>query len=94
LSKAFVIYVLAFDPIKIWPLYASQNDRWNLSFVKDINVVGNKMTRNGHKVTISKICIFFNRTDFTFYLVKSSENVLYFDFILPDYVAHEITKHF
>ena len=46
-------------------LYASQNDSRNLSFVKDINVVGNKMTRNGPEMTISKSCIFFNRTDFT-----------------------------
>ena len=49
--KTILIYVFAFDPIKIWTLYASQNDPWNLSFVKDINVVGNKMTRNGHKMT-------------------------------------------
>jgi hypothetical protein len=34
------------------------------SFVKDINVVGDKMTRNGGKMTISKSCIFFNQTDF------------------------------
>ena len=43
-----------------------QNDRQNLSFVKDINVDGDKMTRNGSEMTISKSCIFFNRTDFTF----------------------------
>ena len=66
LSKTFVIYVLAFDPIKIWTLYASQNDYRNLSFVKDINAVGNKMTRNGCDMTISKSCLFFNRTDFSF----------------------------
>ena len=41
-----MIYDLAFDPIKIQTLYASQNDHRNLSFVKDINVVGIKMTRN------------------------------------------------
>ena len=46
-----MIYVLAFDPIKINALYASQNDRQNLSFVKDINVVGKKMARNGYKMT-------------------------------------------
>ena len=61
-----MIYVLAFDPIKIKTLYASQNDHQNLRFVKDINAVGNKMTRNVSKMTISKSCIFFNRTDFTF----------------------------
>ena len=59
-----MIYVLAVDPIKIWTLYASQNDRRNLSFVKDINVIGNKMTRNVCKITISKSCLFFNQTDF------------------------------
>ena len=32
--------------------------------MKDINAVGDKMTRKGHKMTISKSCIFFNRTDF------------------------------
>ena len=32
--------------------------------MKDINVVGNKMTRNGCEMTISKSCIFFNQTDF------------------------------
>ena len=67
-----MIYVFAFDPIKIWTIYASQNDRWNLSFVKDINVVGKKMSRNGHKMTISKSCIFFNQTDFTLTLKSKS----------------------
>ena len=42
-----------------------QNDCLNLSCVKDINVAGNKMTRSGRKMTISKSCIFFNQTDFT-----------------------------
>ena len=60
-----MIYVLAFDPIRIYSLNAFQNDRRNLSFVKHINVVGNKMTINGRKMTISKSCIFFNRTEFT-----------------------------
>ena len=64
LLNTFVIYVLAFDPIKINALYASQNDRQNLSFVKDINVVGNKMARNGCEMTISKSRLFFNQTDF------------------------------
>ena len=61
-----MIYFLAFDSIKIYTLDASQNDCRNPSFVKDINVVGNKMTRNGPEMTISKSCIFFNRTDFTY----------------------------
>ena len=45
-----MIYVVAFDPIKIQTRLAPQNDRQHLSFVKDINVVGEKMTRNGHKM--------------------------------------------
>ena len=32
--------------------FAPQNDRLNHSFVKDINVVGNKMARNGLKTAI------------------------------------------
>ena len=42
-------FVVAFDPIKISTHYAPQNDRWNLSFVKDIYVVAKKMTTNGPK---------------------------------------------
>ena len=39
-------FVVAFDPIKISTHYAPQNDRLNLSFVKDIYVVAKK---NDHK---------------------------------------------
>ena len=42
-------HVIALDPIRIWTHYAPQNDRLNLSFVKDFHVVGKKMARNGHK---------------------------------------------
>ena len=35
--------VVAFDPIKILTVWALQNDRQSLSFVKFINVVGKKM---------------------------------------------------
>ena len=56
----FAIYVLAFDPIKIKTLYASQNDCQNLSFVKDINVVGKKMTRNGQKMRITIIYSYYS----------------------------------
>ena len=35
-------FVVAFDPIKISTHYAPQNDRWNLSFMKDIYVVAKK----------------------------------------------------
>ena len=36
------LYVVAFDPIKILTLKAPQNDRLNLSFVKDFYVVAKK----------------------------------------------------
>jgi hypothetical protein len=32
--------------------------------LKDINAVGDRMTRNGRKMSIAKSCIFFNQTDF------------------------------
>ena len=47
--KKNVIYVVVFDPIKILIDWAHQNDRQNLSFVKVINVVGRKITRNTGK---------------------------------------------
>ena len=37
-----MIYVIAFDPIKILTCWALQNDRQNLSFVKATNGVGKK----------------------------------------------------
>ena len=43
-----MIYFIGFDPIKIQPCQALQDDRLNLSFVKDINAVCEKMTRNGN----------------------------------------------
>ena len=74
-AKKNVIYVIAFDPIKIWMIWVLQNDSQNLSFVKDINVVGKKMTRYGCKMTISKSCIFFNRTDFSTYIDNLLMNI-------------------
>jgi phosphoribosylaminoimidazole carboxylase (NCAIR synthetase) len=47
--KMFVFCVISFEPIKIQTCSAPQNDRLNLSFVKDIHVVGKKMARNGRK---------------------------------------------
>ena len=62
-----VIYGLAFDPIKILRCWAPQNDndRQNLSFVKAINVVGKKMAGNTCKMTISYLCHFRFKTEFT-----------------------------
>ena len=46
-----VFYVVAFDPNKIQASWAPQNVPVNPSFVKDINVVGRTMARNGRKMT-------------------------------------------
>ena len=46
-----MIYVIALDPIKVYTDWAHQNDRQNLIFVKYNNVVGEKMTGNGRKVS-------------------------------------------
>ena len=49
-----------FDPIKIQTHKAPQNDRQNLSFVKDIHTYGKKMARNGRTKDIYKgtfVCI-------------------------------------
>ena len=43
---------IAFDPIEIPTHQAPQNDRLNFSFVKDIDVIAKKMTRNGQKMAI------------------------------------------
>ena len=47
--KKIVIYVVVFDPIKILICWAHQNDHQKLRFVKAINVVCRKMTRNTRK---------------------------------------------
>ena len=51
--KKIVFYVVFFDPIKILIGLAHQNDRQNLIFMKAINVVGRKMTRNTRKTVNS-----------------------------------------
>ena len=51
-------HVVAFDPIKIYTHLAPQNDRLNLSFVKDIYVVAKKMARNVQKMAIFETWIF------------------------------------
>ena len=59
-----VIYVVAFDPIKILTCWVLQNDRQNLSFVKSSNVVSKKMARNTCKMANSQICAFRFETEF------------------------------
>jgi hypothetical protein len=51
--KEIVIYVVVFDPIKILVGWTYQNNCQDLSFVKTINVVGRKMTRNTRKMANS-----------------------------------------
>ena len=51
-------YVVAFDPIKIYTHSAPQNDRLNLSFVKDSHVFGKKMARYGRKRAFYQLLFF------------------------------------
>ena len=48
----FAFCFIMFEPIKIETYLVPQNDRLNLSLVKDIYVVGKKMARNGRKTDI------------------------------------------
>ena len=73
-----MIYVLAFDPSKISTLYASQNDRPNLNFVKDSNVVGNKMTTNDQKGPFQKVVSFLTEQT----LVQKLENIMRLPFLV------------
>ena len=45
-------FVINFEPSEVQTHSAPQNDRVNLSFVKDINVDGEKVCRNGRKTAI------------------------------------------
>ena len=57
-------YVIALEPIRIQKDYAPQNDSLNLSFVKDLHVVGKIKARNGCKMAI------YVYTIFSFFLQK------------------------
>ena len=59
-----VFYVVAFDPIQIQTSQAPQNVPLIPSFVKDINVVGRKMARNGRKMAT------YDSKNFIFFLTK------------------------
>jgi hypothetical protein len=48
--EIIAVYVITFEPIKIQTCSSLQNNRLNLSFVKDIKVIGKKPTRYGHKM--------------------------------------------
>ena len=47
--EIFAFCVITFEPTMIQTCLAPQNDRLNLSFVKDENIVAEKMARNGPK---------------------------------------------
>ena len=47
---SFAFFVITFGPIEVQTFSAPQNDRQNLVFVKDIEVVVEKMTKNRRKV--------------------------------------------
>ena len=46
------IFIITFEPNKIQACLAPQNDRLNLSFVREFHVVGKKMTKNSQKMAI------------------------------------------
>jgi hypothetical protein len=52
---SFAFFVITFEPIMISTCSAPQNDHLNYSFVKDIKVVVEKMTRNCRKTATFKI---------------------------------------
>ena len=51
-TALFVFCVITFQPIEVQTCSAPQNDRLNLSFVKDIYVDGGKLARDGPKTAI------------------------------------------
>ena len=50
--KILIFYAIAIEPIKVPTCSASQNDRLNLSFVKDTHDNAQKMVRKGSKMVI------------------------------------------
>ena len=55
-NRKNVFYVVFFGLIGIQTHLAHQNEHQNLSFVKNIHVVGKKMTRNDSKIAKCKGC--------------------------------------
>ena len=50
--EILAFYAIAIEPIKVQTYSASQNDRLNLSFVKDTYGNAKKMARKGGKMVI------------------------------------------
>ena len=53
-TASFAFRVITFEPIEVQTHSAPQNDRLNLSFVKDFHIVGTKMARNDCKMAKHK----------------------------------------
>ena len=68
--EIFAFCVITFEPIEVQTCLSPQNDRLNLSFVKDIHVDGRKLARNGRKTAL-----FVSRK---FWLSVSSNKILIF----------------
>ena len=51
-KNIFTFCVITFEQIEVQTLSAPQNDCLNFSFVKDVNVDGKKLARNGQKTAI------------------------------------------
>ena len=60
-----MFYVLVLDPIKIQTSQAPNNGFLNPSCVKDINVDGKKMAKNGRTIDNSQGCLFFDALVYT-----------------------------
>ena len=70
--------LITFEPIKIWTCSAPQNDRLNLSFVKDIHVGAKTMARNGRITAIYQLQI-----------LSISLYKFHCDFCIDDFVQNE-----
>ena len=64
--KPFVFFVIDFDQIMILTCLAPQIDCLKLSFVKDINEVGEKMTINNRKKFITRSTMKQRASDVSF----------------------------
>ena len=53
--EIFAVCVITLEPIKIQTCSSPQNDRLNLSFAKDIKVIGKKPTRFGDKMDFCQL---------------------------------------
>jgi hypothetical protein len=70
-----VFYVITFEPIEVQTRSAPQNDRLNLSFVKDTYVDGRKLARIGRKTTIYILRIRQVRKNIFAFCVITSEPI-------------------